>query len=84
MSSRMLRKALALADNQSLLLSKFLVGIVRKAVVIIGFIVALTALEINIGPLLAVIGAAGLVIAFALQNTLSNFASGLLILAYRP
>ena len=30
------------------------------------------------------IGAAGLVIGFALQGTLSNFASGLLIMIYRP
>lgn len=35
-------------------------------------------------PLLAVIGAAGFVIAFALQNSLSNFASGILMLLYRP
>jgi small conductance mechanosensitive channel len=33
---------------------------------------------------LAAIGAAGFVVAFALQDTLSNVASGLLILAYRP
>ena len=30
----------------------------------------------NLAPLLAVIGAAGFVVAFALQGTLSNFASG--------
>jgi small conductance mechanosensitive channel len=33
---------------------------------------------------LAAVGAAGFVIGLALQDTLSNFASGLLILAYRP
>ena len=36
------------------------------------------------GPLLAAIGAAGLVIGFALQGTLSNFASGIMIMVYRP
>ena len=30
------------------------------------------------------IGAAGFVVAFALQGTLSNFASGLLIMAFKP
>ena len=35
-------------------------------------------------PLLAVIGAAGFVVAFALQGTLSNFASGLLIMVFKP
>ena len=34
--------------------------------------------------MLAIIGAAGFVIAFALQNSLSNFASGILMLVYRP
>jgi len=33
---------------------------------------------------LALIGAAGLVVGLALQGTLSNFASGMLILIYRP
>ena len=51
---------------------------------VIGFIVGLAALEIDITPLLAAVGAAGFVVGFALQGTLSNFASGLLILAYRP
>jgi small conductance mechanosensitive channel len=56
----------------------------RRLVLFIGFFVGLSALEINVGPVLAIIGAAGFVIAFALQNSLSNFASGLLMLAYRP
>ena len=44
----------------------------------------LSALEVNLAPLLAVIGAAGFVVAFALQGTLSNFASGLLIMVFKP
>ena len=36
------------------------------------------------GPMLAAIGAMGLVIGLALQGTLSNFASGLLMMIYRP
>ena len=49
-----------------------------------GFVVALSMLEINVGPLLAAIGAAGFIIGFALQGTLSNFAAGIMILIYRP
>ncbi|MFM1903898.1 MAG: Small-conductance mechanosensitive channel, partial [Planctomycetota bacterium] len=41
-------------------------------------------LEVNISPLLALIGGAAFVVGLALQNTLSNFAQGLIILAYRP
>ena len=66
------------------LLRKFLVGGARRIVTIIGFVVALGALGVNIGPLVAAIGAAGLVIGLALQGTLSNFASGVLILIYKP
>jgi small conductance mechanosensitive channel len=50
----------------------------------VGAIMALAALEVSIGPLLAVLGAAGFVIAFALQDSLSNFASGLMILFFKP
>jgi uncharacterized membrane protein YdjX (TVP38/TMEM64 family) len=49
-----------------------------------GFAIALTMLEIDITPVLAAIGATGLVVGLALQGTLSNFASGLMILINRP
>ncbi len=70
--------------KSSALLRDFVVGIVRKAIMILGFILALTFLQVNINPLLAAIGGAAFVVAFALQGTLSNFAAGILILAYRP
>jgi len=78
------QKAAARSKTFSSLLSEFLVLSARRLVLFIGFFVGLSALEINIGPVLAVIGAAGFVIAFALQNSLSNFASGILMLLYRP
>lgn len=78
------QKAAARSKTFSSLLSEFLVLSTRRLVLFIGFFVGLSALEINIGPVLAVIGAAGFVIAFALQNSLSNFASGILMLVYRP
>ena len=77
-------KALTVAQNASVLLKAFLVNGARRAVFLIGVVLALSMLGMPIGPFLAVIGAAGLVIGFALQGTLSNFASGILILLYRP
>ena len=77
-------KATARSKTFSALLREFLVLGARRLVLFIGFFVGLSALEINVGPVLAVIGAAGFVIAFALQNSLSNFASGILMLVYRP
>ncbi len=71
-------------SQSSALLKSFLGKLVRQATMLVGLVVALSALEVNIGPILAMIGAAGFVIGLALQNTLGNFASGLMILAYRP
>ncbi len=77
-------RAMKRVPGVSQLLVKFLERFIKQALMIVGLIVALTALEIDITPLLAAVGAAGFVIGFALQDTLSNFASGMLILAYRP
>lgn len=70
--------------NTTMLMREFIKKTIRKIVVTIGAVVAVSALEVDVTPLLAAIGAAGLVVGLALQGTLSNFASGLLILAYRP
>ena len=78
------KKAVVKIDGASELLKDFIVNITRKLIFIVGFVVALSMLEINIGPLLAAIGAAGFIVGFALQGTLSNFAAGIMILIYRP
>jgi small conductance mechanosensitive channel len=78
------KKGFTKSKQFSTLLRDFLVMTARRLVLFIGLFVGLSALEINIGPVLAIIGAAGFVIAFALQNSLSNFASGILMLIYRP
>lgn len=57
---------------------------IKNVVLLIGFVVALTALEVDVTPIAAAIGATGLVVGLALQGTLSNFASGLMILINRP
>jgi small conductance mechanosensitive channel len=82
--SRALKKVMARSRQTSRLLGDFLVVTVRRLVIAIGILIGLAAMEINVGPLLAVIGAAGFVIAFALQNSLGNFASGILIMVFRP
>jgi small conductance mechanosensitive channel len=79
-----LRRALANTKKISSLLRDFLVVSARRLVLFVGFFVGLSALEVNVGPVLAVVGAAGFVIAFALQNSLSNFASGILMMIFRP
>ena len=81
--SGMARKGMGKLASPALL-SDFLVRSVRWVIMIIGIIWALSALEISVAPLLALVGAAGFIIAFAMQDSLSNFASGLMILFFRP
>lgn len=77
-------KAFSKTKQFSTLLREFLVMSTHRLTLLIGLFVGLSALEVNIGPVLAIIGAVGFVIAFALQDSLSNFASGILMLLYRP
>ncbi len=68
----------------STLLQRMLVSSAASSVYLIGVLIALSQVGISLGPLLTGLGIAGFVIGFALQDTLSNFASGLMILFYRP
>ncbi|MEZ8823715.1 mechanosensitive ion channel domain-containing protein [Vibrio amylolyticus] len=68
----------------SVLMQDFFVSVASKAVIFVGILIALSQIGIELAPLLTGFGVAGLIIGFALQDTLSNFASGLMILIYRP
>jgi len=68
----------------SALLREMIVATARNFVVLLGILIALSQLGVSLGPLLAGLGVAGFIIGFALQDTLSNFASGMFILMYRP
>ena len=50
----------------------------------IGIMMALGTLGVPLGPLMAALGGGGFIVGFALQETLGNFASGMLIMVYRP
>ena len=78
------RRLTSRTKNVSEMAGAFVVSFVRKAILLVGTILALSMLEIDIAPLLAALGAIGFIVGFALQGTLSNFASGLMILVYRP
>ncbi len=79
-----MRTSVRRLPKASSLLQDFLVGGAKRIVLLIGIVIAVSYLGVNVTPLVAAIGAAGLVIGLALQGTLSNFASGILILVYRP
>ncbi len=68
----------------SQLLQNMFVSGASKLVMLLGLLVALSQLGFEIAPLLAGLGVAGFIVGFALQDTLGNFASGMMILIYRP
>ena len=70
--------------KMSQLAERLIANIIRYVLMLVGFAVALTTLEIDVTPILAAIGATGLVVGLALQESLSNVASGLMILINRP
>jgi len=62
----------------------FVASLVRIAILAFTFIAVLGRLGIGTASFVAVIGAAGLAVGFALQGSLSNFASGVMLLIFRP
>ena len=62
----------------------FLSGFIRLAAFAIGLIAALQAFGFPTTSLVAVVGAAGLAIALALQDTLKAVAAGVIIAVFRP
>lgn len=66
------------------LLERFVSNIVRTLLNIFVILAALTKLGFEMTSVIAVLGAAGLAVGLALQGSLSNFASGVLIIVFRP
>jgi small-conductance mechanosensitive channel len=81
--ARLVRQLLHLGlkgDRAEPLAASLVQGIVYAAVYLIAAVVILAALGVNISAMVAAIGASGLVIGLALQDTLANFFAGLYIL----
>lgn len=62
----------------------FVASIVSGGVFFIAIIAAISHLGFNTSSLVAIVGAAGLAIGLALQGSLSNFASGVLLILFKP
>ena len=65
-------------------LTSFVSNLVRMAMLVFVVIAAITQLGVPSAQFVAVVGAAGLAVGLALQGSLSNFAAGVLIVAFRP
>ncbi|MBD1869946.1 mechanosensitive ion channel family protein [Cyanobacteria bacterium FACHB-471] len=66
------------------ILRKFFIQASEFLTLVVGIIAALNVIGIQTTTLVAVLGAAGLAIGLALQNTLSHFAAGIMLIAFRP
>jgi small conductance mechanosensitive channel len=83
MARRAVRRALERADVDSTL-RPFIGGLVYYLLMTVVIIAVLDLFGVQAASLIAVLGAAGLAVGLALQGTLSNFASGVMLLLFRP
>jgi small conductance mechanosensitive channel len=83
MIRRAVRKGLERAGIDPTL-RPFLSGLVYYAALAVVVIAVLNLFGIETTSLIALVGAAGLAVGLALQGTLSNFASGVMLLVFRP
>lgn len=81
-----MRTVRKLMDKQEVdeTLQSFVGNLLRAILLIFVAIAAISALGIQTAQFIAIIGAAGLAVGLALQGSLSNFASGVLIVLFRP
>ena len=77
-------KKLLLVRNIDEILVTFLTSIIRWVLLLFVIIAALSQLGVNTTSLVALLGAAGLAIGLSLQSSLSNFASGVMLIIFRP
>ena len=81
---RVARRWFGSVPNLSKLLQGFLSMALYWVVLSVGFLIVLSAVGVDVSPVFALFGGAAFIFAFALQDTLSNLASGLMIMINRP
>ena len=81
---KILGKALRKVGGVDETLVKFLENIVYYALLTVVIIAALNKLGIATTSFLAILGAAGLAVGLALKDSLGNFASGVMIIIFKP
>lgn len=82
-TSKAIHKVLS-KQGLDLTIVEFVVPMIRYGIIILFLIASLAKLGVQTTSFAALIGAAGLAIGLALQGSLSNFASGILIVLLRP
>ncbi len=84
MARRFTQRGLERVPNISRMLKRFVATAVYWAVFGLGILVVLALFGVNVTPLFAVFGGLSFILGFALQETLGNLASGLMIMILKP
>jgi small conductance mechanosensitive channel len=89
LASRLARRWLkAILDRSRIredrLLKDFFLRVVSVSILLLALLTALSRVGIDVRTFIAGLGVTGIILGFALRDTLSNFASGVLLLIYRP
>ncbi len=82
--SRWARKKLNQLNSVDETLAAFLSNLIRYAILVLVLVTVLAQFGVQTTSILAALGAAGLAIGLALQGTLANVASGIMLLILRP
>jgi len=85
--SKMLGKVLSKLLNRTKLdqmLVRFVLSIVQVLLTLVVVVASLGQLGVDTTSLIALVGAAGLAVGLALQDSLKNFAAGVLLIFFRP
>jgi small conductance mechanosensitive channel len=81
---RMIGRALERVSAMSKLLKSFILKAVYWLTLALGIVLFLAVIGVNVTPVFAVFGGISFILAFALQDTLGNLASGLMIMVLKP
>jgi len=80
---KVIRGVMAKTGTDAMLID-FIASILNAVLILFVIIAALDRLGVNTTSFIALIGAAGLAIGLSLQSSLQNFASGLMLIVFRP
>ena len=78
------RKALAKLPNLPWAVRVLIARMIYLVTILIGILVALSAINVNVAAVIASLGVAGFALGFALKDILENFIAGILLLFARP
>lgn len=83
-SKRLAERALAKTSTVSRILKKFLLKVVYWVTFVFGGLIFFSFLGVNVTPFFAIFGGVSFILGFALQQTIGNLASGLMMMILKP